>query len=178
MPCLFRWPSNWVGGSKSAKKNKKIKKDQSVKNPYVKGMKTIIAEEDNNVMRYVGQAKEEFDRIVGSSNYAYTGVLNYNSMYKVAWMIRENGVLHLYKPMNTGSFWTVYATHLTEDGMIMLDYKAGKYQTERAALDAVYKAAKDHEKKLQECLEKLDESYSDQREFMKWIAQGKDPSRF
>jgi hypothetical protein len=42
-------------------------------------------------------------------------------------MVREDGVLHFYKPYDTGSFWTVYATHLTEDGMIMLDYKAGKY---------------------------------------------------
>ena len=39
MPCLFRWPANWVGGSQ--KKRKKGKKTVTVKNPYVKGMKTI-----------------------------------------------------------------------------------------------------------------------------------------
>lgn len=154
MPCLFRWPANWVGGGQ--KKRKKGKKIVTVKNPYVKGMKTIVAEDDN-VVHYTGAAKEEFDKIVGPANHAYTGVLNYNDVWKLAWMIREDGILHFYKPYNTGSFWTVYATHLTEDGMIMLDYKAGKYPTETAALNAIHNAAKEHEKKLQECLEKLKE---------------------
>lgn len=154
MPCLFRWPNNWIGGSQ--KKRKKGKKTVSAKNPYAKGMKTIVAEDDN-IVHYTGAAKEEFDKIVGPANHAYTGVLNYNDTWKLAWMIREDGVLHFYKPYDTGSFWTVYATHLTEDGMIMLDYKAGKYPTETDALNAVYKAAKEHEKKLQECLEKLNE---------------------
>ena len=154
MPCLFRWPANWVGGSQ--KKRKKGKKTVAVKNPYAKGMKTIVAEDDN-IVHYTGVAKEEFDKIVGPANHAYTGVLNYNDVWKLAWMIREDGVLHFYKPYDVGSFWTVFATHLTEDGMIMFDYKAGKYPTENAALNAIYKAAKEHEKKLQECLEKLKE---------------------
>ena len=172
MPCLFRWPANWVGGSK--KKHKKGKKTVSVKNPYVKGMKTIVAEDDN-VVHYTGAAKEEFDKIVGPANHAYTGVLNYNDVWKLAWMIREDGVLHLYKPYNIGSFWTIFATHLTEDGMIMLDYKAGKYPTEIAALNAVYKATKEHEKKLQECLRKLDEARPNMHKLMRLTAQGVEP---
>ena len=174
MPCLFRWPANWVGGSQ--KKRKKGKKTVAVKNPYVKGMKTIVAEDDN-VFHYTGAAKEEFDKIVGPANHAYTGVLNYNDVWKLAWMIREDGVLHLYKPYDVGSFWTVFATHLTEDGMIMLDYKAWKYPTETAALNAIYKAAKEHEKKLQECLRKLDEARPNMHKLMRLTAQGVEPMR-
>lgn len=175
MPCLFRWPANCVGGSQ--KKRKKGKKTVSAKNPYVKGMKTIVAEDDENVVKYVGQAKEEFDKIVGPAGCAYTGVLNYNDQYRLAWMIRDDGVLHFYKPMDAGSYWTVYATHLDEDGSVVFDYKAGRYPTEQAALDAVYRAAKEHEKKLRECLEKLDEARPDMRRFMNLTARGVDPIR-
>ena len=158
MPCLFRW----ANPSKSTK-NKKKKKTTKIaapvsKNPYAKGIKTIIAEDDTNVVKYVGLAKEEFNRIVGNTDQAFVGVLQYNDQFKLAWMIRKDGILHLYKPMNMGNFWTVYASSLLEDGMIMLDYKAGKYPTERAALDAIYKAAKAHEQKLQECLKKLNKN--------------------
>ena len=152
MPCLFRYPC-CNGGSKN--KKKKGKKTVSVKNPYVKGMKTIIAEDGNGTVVYAGNAKEEYDKVTGGQENVFTGVLYYNDLYKLAWMVREDGVLHIYKPMNTGSFWTVYATVLTEDGMIKLDYKAGKYPTEQQALDAVYKAAQAHKKALEECIAKL-----------------------
>jgi hypothetical protein len=157
MPCLFRWPTNWVSKNKKKKKTVKKTKISTANNPYVKGMKTIIAENDN-VIYYTGLAKEEFNKITGSPNYAYTGVLNYNDTWHVAWMIREDGILHMYKPINVGQFWTIYATSLLEDGMVMLDYKAGKYSTENAAIDAIYRAAKQHEKKLEEHLLKLKES--------------------
>jgi hypothetical protein len=151
MPCLFRWKSNELGSNKK-RKNKKNKKSSTIKNPYIKGMKIIIAEDETNIVHYIGTAKEEFDKIVGSNNFTFTNVLRYNDQLKLAWMIREDGTLHMYKPFNTGNFWTIYATSLLEDGMIMLDYKAGRYPNEQTALDAIYKAAKVHEQKLQECL--------------------------
>ena len=175
MPCLFRWPNNWIGGSK--KKRKRGKKTVSTKNPYVKGMKTIIAEEDENVVKYVGPAKEEFDKVVGQSSYAYTDVLNYNHTWNVAWLIKPNGVLCLYKPMKIGQVYTVYASHLLEDGRIMLDYKGGKYPTEEQAYDAIYKAAQDHKKKLQECLRKLNEARPDMHKFIRLTARGVEPTQ-
>ena len=177
MPCLFRYPC-CNGGSKN--KKKKGKKTVSVKNPYVKGMKTIVAEDGNGTVVYTGDAKAEYDRITGEQAEVFTGVLYYNDKYKLAWMVREDGVLHLYKPMDTGSFWTVYATTLTEDGMILLDYKAGKYQTEQQALDAVYKAAQAHRKALEECIggKPVDESRFSPRDLMNWEAHGRDPRYF
>lgn len=62
MPCLFRYPC-CNGGSK--RKKKKGKKTVSVKNPYVVGMKTIIAEDGNGTVVYTGAAKQEYNKITG-----------------------------------------------------------------------------------------------------------------
>ena len=175
MPCLFRYPC-CNGGSKN--KKKKGKRTVSVKNPYVAGMKTIIAEDGNGTIVYTGDAKREYDKITGDQPNIFTGVLYYNDRWRLAWMAREDGVLHFYKPYDTGSFWTVYATHLAEDGMIIFDYKAGKYQTEQRALDAVYKAAQAHKKALEEHLKTLTESRFSPRDIMNWEAHGRDPRYF
>lgn len=58
MPCLFRWPANWAGGSQK-KRKKKNGKTMSVKNPYVKGMKTIVAEA-GEAFAYQGSALQKF----------------------------------------------------------------------------------------------------------------------
>lgn len=154
MPCLFRWGASACNGGGS-KKRKKGKRPAADGNPYAKGLKVIVAEDEADVKKYVGPAKEQFDKVVQGAPEAYVGVLNYNAPLRLAWMIRDDGILRMYKPMDAGPFWTIYATTLEDDGTIMLDYKAGKYPTEQAALDAVYKAAKAHEKKLGECLAAL-----------------------
>ena len=50
MPCLFRWPANWAGASQ--RKKKKGGKTVLAKNPYVKGMKTIVAEAEKEAFDY------------------------------------------------------------------------------------------------------------------------------
>ena len=79
-------------------------------------------------------------------------VLSYNGTLGVAWKVdSKDGLLKLYTPwqMDSGK-WTVSASHLTPDCEIEFDYKGGRYPTREAALNAVWKAAEDHKKKLNE----------------------------
>lgn len=181
MPMLFRYGKDCCNGGGSKKKRKgKGGKTVSVKNPYAKGMKTIVAEGENGVTAYSGRAKAEFDKVVSSAQQIYTGVLNYNDALKLAWMVREDGGLRMYKPMFAGRYWTVYATTLQEDGTILLDYKGGMYKDENSALTAVYREAEKHKKALEECLAGLNES---SEEFFKigdivgFLSDGKLPWR-
>lgn len=96
MPCLFRWPSNWIGGSQ--KKRKKDKKTITAKNPYVRGMKTIVAEEDGTVV-YTGEARKKFDEMAQNLDNVFTGVLTFNRKLKLAWIINDGGIMEFYKPI-------------------------------------------------------------------------------
>ena len=94
MPCLFRYPC-CNGGSKNRKK--KGKKTVSVKNPYVKGMKTIVAE--GEAFQYMGSAREKFDEMTQDVDNVFTGVLTFNRKWRLAWLVNENGLLEFYKPI-------------------------------------------------------------------------------
>ena len=147
MPVLRRY--GWTTSAKKAKKNAK-----TYKNPYAKGMKTIVAEAEPERVEYSGEALKALERITGGAGAAYGGVLYYNPDLKAAWRFAEDGELKIYKPVmpDGASYWTVYATRLTPEGNIEFEYKAGRYPTEQAAAEAVWKAAEQHKAKLQESL--------------------------
>lgn len=160
MPCLFRWPANWVGGSQ--KKRKKGKKTVSVKNPYTKGMKTIVAEEDG-VAAYTGEARKKFDEMTQDADNVFTGVLTFNRKWKLAWVVNDDGIMEFYKPIQDWNRkthsalpdgkWRIYHTKLAPDGMIQLiDVSGAEYESEETALTAVWNEVKRHKQKLAECL--------------------------
>lgn len=145
-PVLYRY--GWgTDGSKG-------KKGRKPKNPYVGKIKTIVGEsEDGKAFEYQGDALKEFKNITQAEDgEVVLDVLSYNGTLGVAWKVdSKDGLLKIYTPwlMDSGK-WTVSATHLTPDCKIEFDYKGGRYPTREAALDAVWKAAEDHKKKLNE----------------------------
>lgn len=185
MPCLFRWPANWAGGSQ--KRRKKGGKTVSVKNPYVKGMKTIVAEDDGP--GYQGEALLTFREIADDPDTVWTGVLNYSRKLKLAWLVDGDGIMHFYKPMQRwgaqmyepipGSEWKIYHTRLGRAGDIeLVDVSQKKYRKEEDALSDIWREAQSHAKSLEEHLAKLNEATFSPRDIMNWEAHGRDPRYF
>lgn len=96
MPMLRRWPCCYGG---SLNKKKKGKKTVSVKNPYAKGMKTIVAEGENQNFEYAGEAKIQLDQITNGQPTIYNGVLYFNDRFRIAWRFTEDGMCKIYKPV-------------------------------------------------------------------------------
>ena len=118
------------GGGSLKKRKDKNGKTRTVKNPYAKGIKTIVAEAD--VFQYEGEAARQFYNVIAPQQVdrIYNDVLYYNDTYKLAWLIKKDGILHMYKPMcrqSDGDVWTIYATHLSPEGTVEFDYKGGRY---------------------------------------------------
>jgi len=192
MPCLVRWPTNWLGGNAKKRRKKNMPKAATGSNPYAKGMKTIVAEDEDSVQvfEYQGFARQKFEEITQDVDNVFTGVLTFNRRMRLAWLINDKGFMEFYKPIRDwdekthepipGGKWRIYHTRLDRNGEIeLLDISDMEYGTEDAALNAVFKAVQEHRQKLTERLEKkIEESRPDPRELIKWIAQGKDPARF
>ena len=106
-------------------------------------------------------------------------MLNYNRRLRLAWTIDgEDGLLHAFKPLEDDGKWIVAETKLNPDGGLELVRKYGPYGSENQALDAVWKEALAHQKKLDEMLRKVDESRFSPRDLMNWEAHGRDPRFF
>lgn len=192
MPCLFRWPANWLGGS--GKKRKKNGKTVSTKNPYVRGMKTVVAEEDaaeEDKQVYLGTAKAKFDEMTQDVDNVFTGVLTFNKKYRLAWLINDKGLLEFYKPIQgqvpspkgytpaPDEPWRIYHTVLEPRGVVsLLDVSDQQYPTEDQALTAIWREVQSHRQKLAEHLRKMDEAKYSPRDIMNWEAHGRDPRYF
>ena len=135
-------------------KRKKNGKTVSVKNPYVKGMKTIVAEAE--AFDYQGSARKEFEMIATGADNTYGGVLNYNRAWKLAWAIgEEDGLLYVFKPVEKkDGRWTIYCSRLLPQGRTeyLFDRTFGDYPSEAAAIDGIWKEVQRHKELLEEWL--------------------------
>lgn len=165
------------------KQKKANKNAKTVKNPYVGKIKTIIGETETEPFVYTGEAAKYFNEITGGVQEVFSDVLNYNDRMHMAWKVNsETGYVQTYKPIDKDGIWSIATCTLLPDAMIQFENRAGRFASEREALERIYKAYAEHKRKLQEALDAddrraslLDETRFSARDLMNWEAHGRDP---
>lgn len=101
----------------------------------------------------------------------------------MAWKVNsETGYIQTYKPISKDGIWSIVTCTLLPDAIVQFENKAGRFASEREALERIYKAYAEHKRKLQEALDAdersaalLDETKFSARDMMNWEAHGRDP---
>lgn len=110
MPVLFRYPTKKNRRKKKGKNS--IRVVPSAKNPYAKGMTTVVAESEKEVTEYSDRAAEVFNKVTDSAPFVCAGAFGYNRRLNTGWVVGDDGVLTAYRPFADGGVWKIRSARL------------------------------------------------------------------
>jgi hypothetical protein len=146
MPVLFRYPTRKSRRKKKGKNG--IRVVPSAKNPYVKGMTTVVAESEKEITEYSGPAGDVFSEVTESAPFVCAGVFGYNHGANVGWVVGDDGVLTAYRPFADGGIWKIRSARLLESGDFDIAESYGRYSSPSDAGRAMEAVAENHVREL------------------------------
>lgn len=156
MPVMMRY--GWTtSGRKSKKKSKKgVAVTIPGKNPYAAGMKILKDSKvstSKTTSKYSDSALITFKALTNGKSSIYSDVLYLNEMLKLAWRVDEDGVLYIYKSIESSadkSVVSIRCMKLNIDDTWTTIGEYGKFSSRDEGFDIIRLTCMSHREKLVE----------------------------